>query len=772
LYSLTRFALASPRSTLGAIAALSVAFAVGAAQVGTDAGYRAYMGEAHPSVLRLDSFVARFGGGLPIAAVYRCGGLAPCDDVFDPTALEMARTVAQRLDGVIGVSAIATPATSPLLVPTRDGLEVVRAIDRVSDARARSALRDRALQDPLWSGVLISADAKVGAIAIELDSSESRIGVEVLRTLRGALAPFEDQGFSFHLVGDPVAFVVAGADLQADSIALVPAIVVLIAVVLSVLFGNVRMTAAALASVGVAVVWTFGAMGWLGWPQTAVTQALAPFVLVVGVCNAIHILARYVRMDGGDRVARERALIEVVGDVGPACWIASATTAGGFASFATSGAVSFVHFGLLAAFGVISSYGLSFTLLILLLRRIDPSDGRAPVGNRAWDAALEHLVRSAQSRHRLVLVGAAALALLGAGGASALRAEVDVHHMFGEQTRVVRWIRFVEENLRRAFTLELAVEIPAGRRVEEPEILGRVADLSARLAAVDGLGEPRSLLDPLSRLNRLIHDDDPEFEHPAGREEVNAELLLLLTMQDPAALDRWLSLDHRSLRVAITAEAASSSDGAGVLEEVERIVSSLGPEGWKVEITGPLRVHLDMVNEVQTTQLRSFVTALIAVLALVCVFLRSLPWALAAMVPTLLPVVTTLGAMGYWGIRLDMGTAMVAAVVLGIAVDDTVHLLVQIRRHRAAGEGADRAVEAAVAHVGRAVVTTSIALALGFFVLTLSSWESVASFGVLSGLAILGAMVSDLVVLPALVSAVVDHDSLTSQALLRCSVRE
>jgi predicted RND superfamily exporter protein len=224
--------------------------------------------------------------------------------------------------------------------------------------------------------------------------------------------------------------------------------------------------------------------------------------------------------------------------------------------------------------------------------------------------------------------------------------------------------------------------------------------------------------------------------------------------------------------VAITAEAASSSDGAAVLEEVERIVSSLGPEGWKVEITGPLRVHLDMVNEVQTTQLRSFVTALIAVLALVCVFLRSLPWALAAMVPTLLPVVTTLGAMGYWGIRLDMGTAMVAAVVLGIAVDDTVHLLVQIRRHRAAGEGADRAVEAAVAHVGRAVVTTSIALALGFFVLTLSSWESVASFGVLSGLAILGAMVSDLVVLPALVSAVVDHDSPTSQALLRCSVRE
>jgi predicted RND superfamily exporter protein len=772
LESLTRIALASPRASLGAIAALSVVLGMGAPRVGTDAGYRAYMGETHPSVLRLDSFVARFGGGLPIAAVYRCDGPAPCDDVFDPAALEMAGEVARRLEGIAGVSTVATPATSPLLVPTRDGLEVVRAIDRVADQRARIDLRDRALEDPLWSGVLISADAKVGAIVIELDSSESQVGVDVLRSLRGALAPFEDDGFSFHLVGDPVAFVVAGADLQADSIALVPAIVLLIAAVLATLFGSLRITAAALSSVGVAVVWTFGAMGWLGWPQTAVTQALAPFVLVVGICNAIHLLARYVRTSGRDRAARVRGLAEATRDVGPACWIASATTAGGFASFATSGAVSFVHFGLLAAFGVISAYLLSFTLLPVLLARIDPGDGRAPVATGAWDAALEHLVRAAQTRHRIVLLGAAGFGLVGLYGASTLRAEVDVHHMFGEQTRVVRWIRFVEENLRRAFTLELALEIPDGRRVEEPEILGRVEDLSARLAAVDGLGEPRSLLTPLSRLNRLLHDDDPAFERPGEREETNAELLLLLTMQDPAAIDRWISLDHRSLRLAITADAASSSDGVGVLEQVEQIVSSLGPAGWRVEITGPLRVHLDMVNEVQTTQLRSFVAALIAVLVLIGLFLGSLPWALAAMVPTLLPVVTTLGAMGFWGIRLDMGTAMVAAVVLGIAVDDTVHLLVQIRRRRSAGFGAEHAVRAAVAHVGRAVVTTSVALALGFFVLTLSSWESVASFGVLSGFAILGAMVADLVVLPALVSALVRPESPAREALIRCSVHE
>jgi len=168
-------------------------------------------------------------------------------------------------------------------------------------------------------------------------------------------------------------------------------------------------------------------------------------------------------------------------------------------------------------------------------------------------------------------------------------------------------------------------------------------------------------------------------------------------------------------------------------------------------VTGPIDVYYHMVNEVQRTQLRSFLTAAAVVFLMVACFFRSLPWALAAMVPTLLPVVVTLGAMGIWGIYLDMGTAMVGAVVLGIAIDDTVHILTQYRRRRAGGLATPAAIRAAILHVGRAVVTTSLALALGFFVLTLSSWESVASFGFLSGVAILGAMVADLFVLPALV---------------------
>ena len=261
------------------------------------------------------------------------------------------------------------------------------------------------------------------------------------------------------------------------------------------------------------------------------------------------------------------------------------------------------------------------------------------------------------------------------------------------------------------------------------------------------------MLGPLEWLNRLLHQDDPAFERPAATAAGNAELLFLLAQDDPQILDRWVSLDRRHVRVEVEVQAGTHSYGERVLERVHRLLAADYLRGFGTEVNGPVKVFVQMVEEVQRTQLSSFGSAALMVAVMVAVFLRSLSWALAAMLPTLFPVVVTLGAMGLAGIYLDMGTAMIAAVVLGIAIDDAVHLLTQYRRRLTAGLQPEDAIRASVLHVGRAVVTDSLALSLGFFVLTLSSWESVASFGFLSGVAILVALVSDLVILPAVIAA-------------------
>ena len=138
---------------------------------------------------------------------------------------------------------------------------------------------------------------------------------------------------------------------------------------------------------------------------------------------------------------------------------------------------------------------------------------------------------------------------------------------------------------------------------------------------------------------------------------------------------------------------------------------------------------------------------------LVSVFLRSWKLGLAAMVPTLLPVVVVLGAMGWIGMSLDVARAMLAAVVIGIGVDDAIHLLAHYKVRKEAGDDPHAAISAALQHTGRAIVTTSVALALGFLTLMMSAWQTVASFGLFVAIAIIGALVATLFVLPALIFA-------------------
>ena len=222
MFVLTRAALRSPRLAMGIVLALTLGLGAGGARLRSDAGFRAYVGADHPAVRELDEFLARFGGGLPIAAVWSCAQTRVCTSVFDAPALEMAHAVALAMQATPGVRAVASPATSPLFLPTSTGFEVRTLVENGRVVADRERLRERAKIDPLWVGSLISADADVGALVIELASSESAASVAVLRALQQSLAPWEARGFTFALVGDPVEFVIAGGDLEADSRRLLP----------------------------------------------------------------------------------------------------------------------------------------------------------------------------------------------------------------------------------------------------------------------------------------------------------------------------------------------------------------------------------------------------------------------------------------------------------------------------------------------------------------------------------------------------------------------
>ena len=195
---------------------------------------------------------------------------------------------------------------------------------------------------------------------------------------------------------------------------------------------------------------------------------------------------------------------------------------------------------MIAAFGVLAALASSFTLLPLCLVRIPQRGAQLASAHLAWGRALELVVAGALRRSRLVLGGTLALCAIAGVGLAKLRVEVDVYHLFGEETRVVRWIRFVEERLRKPDTLDVELTLPESRRLEDPEVLAALSEVSRSLAALPGLGPARSLSDPLRWLNRILHADAPAFERPAASRP-QRQLLRLLARHDPQALARWVS---------------------------------------------------------------------------------------------------------------------------------------------------------------------------------------------------------------------------------------
>jgi predicted RND superfamily exporter protein len=754
MWRLTGLSLRHPAATLALLGVATLTLGAGAARLDTDAGYRAFLGSGHPAVRELDAFVARFGGGLPFAAVWSCAESPACESVFDADSLAMAHAVARRLEATPGVRRVDGPATSPLLAPVLFELPQARRLAPEGvPVEGLEALAARAVEDPTWVGQLVSADGAAGALLVHLESSDGAAGVAALRVLRELLMPWEARGFRFHLVGGPVEFVVAGGELARHTARLVPVMVALVAAVLVVLLRSWAVAALTLASVGTAVIWTLGLQGWLGWPQNSLSQVLAPLVLVIGVCDAMHVAASYasqlVRRPDAGPAERGEVLLGVVGRVGGPCLMTTLTTAAGFASFAVSGLESFVRFGWIAAAGVVAALVVSFTLLPIALVRLPVVRVGSQRTADAWGAGLERVVGLAARRPATLLGVAAAMGGLGVAGFGALRVDARFEDLYGEGSQVVRWTRAAARHLREPETLEIALLPPDGIEPHAPQAL-RVVEGVEALASLDGLGRALSILAPMRALHLLVHGAPLALDGSERSAERARHMLRLLRFEDTELVDLFLEQATGAYRVSLQSQKLPQDELRELLDQVERRVGVGLPPGWGAIVTGPLAVVGRMIDEIRRTQLESFALAGALILVLVALFFRSLGAAALALVPTALPVLLTLGSMGLAGIALDIGSAMVAAVVLGLAVDDAIHLLAAWRRRRRGGDDADLAIAHAVRDVGRPLVTTSLALATGFLALGLAPWQSISSFGLVAGIAILVALLADLLVLPAL----------------------
>ena len=288
--------------------------------------------------------------------------------------------------------------------------------------------------------------------------------------------------------------------------------------------------------------------------------------------------------------------------------------------------------------------------------------------------------------------------------------------------------------------------------IKEPEVLREMERVQALLeSGSEAVRKTYSLVDILKDLNQAFHGGDPAWHKLPESREMVAQYLILYESSGGEEAEEYVSSDYRRASVEARIALGPTSVTADLVERVHAALQEEPLQHSALTLTGIGALWLKLMDYIVSSQVQGFLLAFGVIAAMMVSIFRSFGTGMISMVPNLTPVALALAFMGFFAIPLDYSKVSIAAVAIGIAVDDTVHLLSRYRHEFRIHGNYARALEAALQDVGRALLITSTALVLGFLVFLLSALHSQAMYGVLLASTIVSALVADFLLMPALV---------------------
>jgi hypothetical protein len=678
------------------------------------------------------------------------------DDVFTREALSALRRVTDavaRLPGVRRVQSL-TDVVSFHHEAEGDALVVRPFLEEIpEDPAALAALRARALADPLYRRSLVSDDARGAALNVTFRKmSDGEFIASGLDAAIGAVLDRETgPGLRFHVAGRPHVKATVYRMMLRDLALLVPGALAAMAAVLALVGGTVRGVLLPLASVAIATLWTFATLACLGRPLNLLTSLLAPTLISIGSVYGVHVVARFeeeAQRGDGPRAAALRCLVHLRLPV----LVAGATTVIGFAALLVTDVPAVFELGAFSALGLGIVTVLSLTALPVLLARARPASAPSPLARRLGERIDGWLVRAGRGGGRHpgpVLALAGALAVLAALLLPRIVIDTDYLSYFDPRHPLRRDFDAVNGLLAGVVPLYVPLHAPAPGAFRSPDLLRALERLEGEAERLSGVSHAESMVDTLRVLNRALSGDDPAEERlPESRAAV-AELLFLAPK---GHLERFTNVNHSRANLVVRTGAVGTAATLELEARLARLLADHGlPEGVTAGVTGNAILLARSADAIARSQPRSVGLAALAILALVTTSLGSLRLGAVAMVPNALPVLLFFGLLGAGVAPLSLPTSLIGSVALGIAIDDTVHLLVRYREERHRGLDPEAAIVLATRRVGRPIAITNAMLVTGFAVIALSSFATLSEFGWLSALTMGICLATDLLLLPALV---------------------
>jgi len=631
--------------------------------------------------------------------------------------------------------------------------------DLVSGANNRDAAfldsrREVALAEPLIRNQILTADGEVTAVNVVLQYPEKGFmevpeAVEHARALKADIET-KYPALTIHLTGVSMlnnAFAETG---MADGATLMPLMFGVIFVLAWLIIRSLTATFSTILVIGLSTMVGMGVAGFFGVKLTPIAMSAPIVILTLAVADSIHILMSLKTLMREGR-SKYDALVEAVRINFLPVAITSLTTIVGFLSLNFSDSPPYWHLGNITAVGILAAWIFSITglpaAISLLPYRVKQQQG-SDWSLRAMDRLSEFVIR----RYRGLLVGVGLPTLVLIAFIPTLS--------FNDQ-----WVEYFDERIEfrvdsdqamnhfGLYPIEFSIPANGPGGISEPEYLANLERLTDFMREQALVTHVYSISDIMKRLNRNMHADDDSYYVLPGDRGLSAQYLLLYELSLPYGLDLndRINIDKSATRVTATIEQATSAETKTFFNDVDAFMQDNMPSYMHAKPTSAAVMFTYISERNMQNMLVGTILAIAAIAVIMMFALQNVALGTLSLVPNGLPILTTFGAWALLVGEVGFSVATVASISLGIIVDDTVHWLSKyVRARDENGLSVEDSIRYAFRNVGMAIVVNTIILAAGFFVMTTSAFKMNVDLGLMTILSIVGALILDFLLLPAL----------------------
>lgn len=669
-----------------------------------------------------------------------------------------------------------------------------RYIDLV---RQRDALRLEKHQQ----GLSTEQEIKLQLVTQEFSEyslQATRLSHERVQRVRDIVAKYKGEaeifvGGATMITADMISFI--RSDLQVFGVGVLAFMIVIMAVI----FRQPRFVLLPVMTCGASVIIMLGFLGYVDWRLTVISSNFVALLLIISLAITIHLVVRYREYHVSEPEASQAELVwKTVAFMAKPCLYTTLTTMVAFVSLVVSDIRPVIDFGWMMTIGLGLSLILSFLiipagLMVLPKGQVEEKEDRSHLFTSIFSRFTE--------RHPTgVLVASVAAAIAGGYGAAQLQVENRFIDYFHKSTEIYQGMSVIDRNLGGTISLDILLDAPKNWQekssvseevpVDSPfaddfgtddpfaagdgdygdDPLGEGDPFGEDPSAVDdgywftmeGLEEVKRLHDYLDSLPEVGKVQSLAIAYQVGGDVSGGSLnnfeLALMKKSLPddvknVLITPYLSEENHQTRITLRVmETSPELKRAELLKKIrQHAVEELGFDADRVHMSGLLVLYNNMLQSLFSSQIMTLGAVFVGILFMFVVLFRSLTLAVIAIVPNLLAALCVLGGMGLAGIPLDMMTITIAAITVGIGVDDTIHYIHRFRAEFARDGDYIAAMHRSHGSIGRAMFYTSVIIIFGFSILTLSEFIPTIYFGLLTGAAMLAAILAALTLLPRLI---------------------